>query len=527
MSITPGFSPTLAVQPTSVAEDGAAKLVTVTATLGNRVTLQRDVPVTVSVGGGTATAGTDYTEVDDFTVTVQAGKLSAMGTFTLTPIDDEVDEGNETVEISGTATSFVDIAKATLTITDDDTRGLKLSKKAVTVTEAAGTGRTATYTVALTSQPTAAVTVAVASGDETAATVMPTMLSFTTSNWKMPQTVTVTGVDDAVDNTPDRTTAITHTASGGDYGSVTGDVAVTVTDDEGAPVFSVADASVIEGDSGTATLEFAVTLSPAADMETTVDWATSKESGDSATPGVDYTAGSGTLTFAAGDTSKMVTVTVTGDVLDEENETLTLTLSNPSTDTAIGTATATGTITDDDAAPTGITLTASPDTVAENVQTAPTVTVTATVNGSTRYVAKKTVTVTVGADGDSAVEGTDYETVNALTIVIPAGAASGMATFTLTPTNDQLVESTETISVTGTSSGGETVTGGDQPHGRRHGADGDHADRDAGYGRGKRADGADGDGDGDGERQHALRGEKDGDGDGGGRRRQCGRGDGL
>ena len=101
VSITPGFSPTLAVQPTSVAENGAAKMVTVTATLGNRVTLLRDVPVTVSVGGGTATAGTDYTEVDDFTVTVQAGKLSAMGTFTLTPIDDEVDEGNETVEISG------------------------------------------------------------------------------------------------------------------------------------------------------------------------------------------------------------------------------------------------------------------------------------------------------------------------------------------------------------------------------------------------------------------------------------------
>ena len=251
-------------------------------------------------------------------------------------------------------------------------------------------------------------------------------------------------------------------------------------------MFSVADASVIEGDSGTANLEFAVTLSPAADMETTVDWATSKESGDSATPGVDYTAGSGTLTFAAGDTSKMVTVTVTGDVLDEENETLTLTLSNPSTDTAIGTATATGTITDDDTAPTGITLTATPDTVAENVQTAPTVTVTATVNGSTRYVAKKTVTVMVGADGDSAVEGTDYATVNALTIVIPGGRGERdgdvHADADERPAGGEHRDHQRDRDLVG---GRDRDRRGNQPHGRRHGADRDHADRDAGHGRGK------------------------------------------
>ena len=56
----------------------------------------------------------------------------------------------------------------------------------------------------------------------------------------------------------------------------------------------------------------------------TVSWATSKETGDTATPGTDYTAGNGTLSFAAGDTSKTVTVKVTGDQLDESDETLTL-----------------------------------------------------------------------------------------------------------------------------------------------------------------------------------------------------------
>ena len=92
--------------------------------------------------------------------------------------------------------------------------------------------------------------VAVATADATAATVLPATVSFTTSNWKTGKTVTVTGVDDALDNTPDRATEIGHTASGGDYGSVTGKVPVTVTDDEGTSSFSIGDASVTEGELG-------------------------------------------------------------------------------------------------------------------------------------------------------------------------------------------------------------------------------------------------------------------------------------
>ena len=126
---------------------------------------------------------------------------------------------------------------------------------------------------------------------------------------------------------------------------LTGSVAMAVTGAEGASSFAVADAGVTEGDSGTADLTFTVTLEPAADMAATVDWTTAD---GTATAGADYTAGSGTLSFAAGDTSKTVTVKVTGDELDESDETLTVTLSNAGGGLAIGTATATGTITDDD-----------------------------------------------------------------------------------------------------------------------------------------------------------------------------------
>jgi hypothetical protein len=57
---------------------------------------------------------------------------------------------------------------------------------------------TATFTVRLTSQPSASMTIAVTSSDPTEGTVSPTTLTFTTSNWSTPQTVTVTGVDDMV-----------------------------------------------------------------------------------------------------------------------------------------------------------------------------------------------------------------------------------------------------------------------------------------------------------------------------------------
>ena len=127
------------------------------------------------------------------------------------------------------------------------------------------------------------------------------------------------------------------------------------------PVLSIGDASVDEGDSGSATLDFTVTLNRAATETVTVEWATSD---GTATAGTDYTAGNGTLTFSIGDSSKTVSVTVAGDNVDEPNETFTVTLSNPSSSATIGDGTATGTITDDDATPT-VTLVLSSSSITE------------------------------------------------------------------------------------------------------------------------------------------------------------------
>ena len=92
---------------------------------------------------------------------------------------------------------------------------------------------------------------------------------------------------------------------------------------EPAPTVSVADASVTEGDAGTAALSFVVTLSAPSDGTVEVDWSTFA---GTARAGEDYVPALGTLVFAAGETRKTVTVDVTGDALHERDETFGLRL---------------------------------------------------------------------------------------------------------------------------------------------------------------------------------------------------------
>ncbi|MFW5765807.1 MAG: glycoside hydrolase family 9 protein [Coleofasciculus sp.] len=110
------------------------------------------------------------------------------------------------------------------------------------------------------------------------------------------------------------------------------------------PTLSVDDVTVTEGDTGTVAAEFVVNLSEASDQEVTVEYGTDN---DTATAGSDYTAQSGTLTFAAGETSKIISVPVLGDTTVESDETFKLNLSSPSNAT-IADAQGVGTISNDD-----------------------------------------------------------------------------------------------------------------------------------------------------------------------------------
>ena len=111
---------------------------------------------------------------------------------------------------------------------------------------------------------------------------------------------------------------------------------------------SIADATVTEGNSGTANAVFAVTLGAASPNTVTVDYATFD---GSATAPDDYATTSGTLTFTPGQTAKQILVPVNGDTTVEANEIFTVNLTNPSNASIAGTGIGTGTITNDDSPP--------------------------------------------------------------------------------------------------------------------------------------------------------------------------------
>ena len=126
-------------------------------------------------------------------------------------------------------------------------------------------------------------------------------------------------------------------------------VTTAVTDDDYVlPEVSVADGIASE-DAGT--IEFAVSLDRSNNEEaSSVDWATQEDgTTDTATSGIDFTAASGTLNFAIGETEKTVTVTLLDDDMDENHENFNVVLSNPQNVT-LGDATATGTILDEELA---------------------------------------------------------------------------------------------------------------------------------------------------------------------------------
>ncbi len=88
----------------------------------------------VGKDGDPAKSGVDYTAVKEFTLTLLAGSTSVQGSFTLDPIDDALDEADETLTLTAELTG-VDIPELTFTITDDDPEPSISIANAAAVTE--------------------------------------------------------------------------------------------------------------------------------------------------------------------------------------------------------------------------------------------------------------------------------------------------------------------------------------------------------------------------------------------------------
>ena len=450
--------------PSTVAEDAGGTVVTVTATVNGETRYVDAKTVAVSVTDGTAASPGDYAAVNNLNITIAAGAASHAGSFTVTPVDDDLDESNETINVTGTLTD-VTITAATVTLTDTD------APVSFSIADAEATeGGKVTFTVSRKGarDNVASVKVATATdsgedanaadADDYTAIAAAQTLSFAAGVTS--QTVEVqTTQDDLFE--PDETfkAVLSDPAlADGDPGTGVsiemgkGTATGTIKNDDAKPSFAVADASASEGDA----ITFTVTRSGAMDNAVSVKWNTKADSGAGAASSSDYTEATtaAKLDFAKGVSMQTFSVATTEDTLHEGNETFLVELTG-AVGATIATAEATGTINDDDAAPSGITLSVdtngstsgTPSTVAEDAG-GTVVTVTATVNGTTRYVDAKTVEVSV-TDGTAASPG-DYAAVNNLNITIAAGAASHTGSFTVTPVDDDLDESNETINVTGT-----------------------------------------------------------------------------
>lgn len=123
---------------------------------------------------------------------------------------------------------------------------------------------------------------------------------------------------------------------------------LTILNDDTQPAISIGDTAVTEGDAGTTTASFTVSLSNTSTQTVTVNYATAN---DTASAGSDYVATSGTATITAGQLSTTINVTVNGDTTFEANEFFLVNLTSP-TNATISDNQATGVINNDDAQPT-------------------------------------------------------------------------------------------------------------------------------------------------------------------------------
>ena len=112
---------TLSLEPASVDEAAGNEEITVTAAWADGTHVRvGTTTISVSVSGGTAHAGSDYVEVSAFDITIGDRAASGAAAFTLSVIDDTLDEAAETLRVSGVEATAATYSAAKLTIVDDD-----------------------------------------------------------------------------------------------------------------------------------------------------------------------------------------------------------------------------------------------------------------------------------------------------------------------------------------------------------------------------------------------------------------------
>ncbi len=489
---------TVAGGPLTVSEDGTTTTDTYTVRLTSEPLNNVVVTATAAAGAQVSTdGGTTWHSSRDLTFNPSgSGIWSTAQTVHVRGVRDDIDNAGDrrTVSIGhaiasgngdgGSYTTGTAINAVSVTVTDDDTAGVTVSKTSMTVSEDGST--TDTYTVKLNSQPLTNVVVRAAAEAGTEVDgpgagrswVSQLDLTFTPSNWNSVQTVTVRGQNDDIDNAGDkRELTITQSVQTGDTGgkyttsTSVADVDVDVTDDDTAAV-TVAGGPLTVTENGSDTDDYTVVLAtqPVSNVTITATapagTQVSDDGGSSWGSSVELVFTSGT----SGNWGTPQTVTVRGaqDVIDNPGDRRDVTVTHsiesgdgdgsrytPSTPSMPSVSVR---VNDDDAKPTQISLSANRSTVSEGTASTE-VTVTATVDGSTRFGVATTVAVSVASMADtSSANYVDMTAVAAFNVTIAAGARTGTGTFTIAPDDDVVDELDNAVAVTGAVSGDSSVT---------------------------------------------------------------------
>ena len=429
-------------------------------------TVELDSKPTGNVVLGVASSDTDEGTVSPSVLTFTPSDWSDAQTVTLTGVDDSppTADGSQdytvtlTVNRTDTQDSFYDGLSA-LTVyarNRDNDYGLAVGAVSGQATEAGGT---ATFTVALWSQPSAAVTVAVSGRDGSEGTVAPPSLTFAPSAWSTAQTVTVTGKDDVVDDGT-VTWAVRLDPSSGDAGYDgldNEDVSVSTTDDDALPTVALAlTPSSISESGGISTVT--ATLSHPSSEAVTVTVAAAAGAGAVA---ADFDLSSATtLTIAAGATvsTGAVTVTANGNAVSSPHKSVTVSGTAAGGNGVADPPNVTLTLEDDEVPPVALVL-SHPSILETGEFWRGVSTVTATLSRPS----SEAVTVSVSATpvaSTGAVSG-DFTLSTARTLTIAAGSTTSTGLVTVTANDNDVYNDVywthKTVTVSGTASGGNGV----------------------------------------------------------------------
>jgi Calx-beta domain len=373
---------------------------------------------------GAAIAGADFVTTSG---TVSLSKAVRTVVVTVRVVGDVIDEPNETftVQLSAPVGATISDDTGLGTIIDDDAPPV-LSVAGTSVSETAGT---VGVPVAMSGASSQTVTVHYAtSGGTATAGVDYTPVSGTLSipAGALPGAITVPISSDPIDEADE--TFLVALSLPTNATVSTGSAQVTILDDDAAPTMSVAD--VIVGEAASSAT-FDVSLTNPSSSTVTVDYATADST---ALAGEDYTATTGTISFAPGDTAATIPVPVTSDAIDEPTQTFDVTLTNPNNAT-IGDGSATASILDDDGGPW---VSVADVAVSESAGTA---TFTLTLDGPSQ----QDVTVHFATVDGTAVAGSDYAAVSGTATFAPGETTHEVVVPIL---NDTVYEGLETFGLT-------------------------------------------------------------------------------